>query len=159
MSVIDKIASRSTLRARLASVSRPLVFTNGVFDILHPGHVDYLERARMLGGALIVAVNTDASARMLEKGADRPINPERDRALMLSALESTTLVAFFDERTPIALLQEVRPDIYVKGGDYDINMLEESVLVRSYGGEAHAIDFLQGYSTTNLLERIRKSKP
>ncbi len=140
-------------------MARPLVFTNGVFDILHPGHVDYLARARALGSNLLVGLNSDTSVHLLEKGNDRPINPERDRALMLAALESVTLVTSFEERTPLALLEQVRPDIYVKGGDYDIDALEETRFVRSYGGEAFAIPFRAGYSTTALLDRIRKSKP
>jgi rfaE bifunctional protein nucleotidyltransferase chain/domain len=153
----DKIVPLAALAQRLASVTRPLVFTNGVFDLLHPGHVDYLARARSLGGALIVGLNDDSSARLLGKGADRPINSEEDRAWMLAALESVTLVTCFRERTPVELLHAVRPDIYVKGGDYDIDTLEETRFVRSYGGTAQAIAFRQGYSSTALLERIRKS--
>jgi rfaE bifunctional protein nucleotidyltransferase chain/domain len=159
MSFVDKIVPRQELAERLDRVERPLVFTNGVFDILHPGHVDYLARARSLGAALIVGLNSDSSARMLEKGSDRPINPEGDRALMLAALESVTLVTTFSERTPVALLEQIRPDIYVKGGDYDIDMLDETMLVRSYGGQAEAIPFLAGYSTTALVDRIRRSTP
>jgi rfaE bifunctional protein nucleotidyltransferase chain/domain len=159
MSFVDKIVPRQELAERLGRVGRPLVFTNGVFDILHPGHVDYLARARSLGAALIVGLNSDSSARMLEKGNDRPINPETDRALMLAALESVTLVTMFSEATPVALLEKVRPDIYVKGGDYDIDTLDETRLVRSYGGQAQAIPFLAGYSTTALVDRIRRSTP
>lgn len=156
MSGRDKIIARASLAHRLASVERPLVFTNGVFDILHPGHVDYLARARTLGGSLIVGLNSDASARLLEKGADRPINPENDRAIMLAALESVSLVTLFEEKTPMTLLHEVRPDIYVKGGDYDISLMEEARFVRAYGGRAEAIQFTPGYSTTGLLKRIRE---
>lgn len=159
MSFQDKIVARDALAHRLKTIPRPLVFTNGVFDILHPGHVDYLARARALGSALIVGLNADASARLLEKGADRPINPESDRAIMLAALESVSLVTLFQERTPVALLHEVRPDIYVKGGDYDIDRLEETRFVRTYGGQAQAIPFIPGYSTTALLKRIRDSAP
>lgn len=159
MSFADKIVPRRQLAQRLDEVERPLVFTNGVFDILHPGHVDYLARARSLGAALIIGLNSDSSARLLEKGTDRPINPEADRAWMLAALESVTLVTTFSERTPVALLETVRPDIYVKGGDYDIDTLEETRLVRSYGGQAQAIPFLPGYSTTALVDRIRRSMP
>ena len=159
MSFVDKIVPRQELAKRLDRVGRPLVFTNGVFDILHPGHVDYLARARSLGAALIVGLNSDSSARMLEKGSDRPINPEADRALMLAALESVTLVTMFSEGTPVALLENVRPDIYVKGGDYDIDTLDETRLVRSYGGQAQTIPFLAGYSTTALVDRIRRSMP
>ncbi|MEG3089343.1 D-glycero-beta-D-manno-heptose 1-phosphate adenylyltransferase [Sphingomonas sp. PB4P5] len=159
MNPADKIVPRAALAERLAVIARPLVFTNGVFDLLHPGHVEYLARARSLGEALIVGLNADSSARSLGKGDDRPINPEEDRAWMLAALESVTLVTLFNERTPIELLHEVRPDIYVKGGDYDIDALEETRFVRSYGGEARAIAFRTGYSTTALLDRIRKTTP
>jgi rfaE bifunctional protein nucleotidyltransferase chain/domain len=155
MSPEGKIVPREALLDRLAAVARPLVFTNGVFDILHPGHVEYLARARALGGALLIGLNADSSVRQLGKGDDRPINPEGDRAWMLAALESVTLVTPFDEQTPLELLEIVRPDIYVKGGDYDIDTLEETRLVRSYGGEAYAIAFRDGYSTTALLKRIR----
>jgi len=156
---MEKIVPRGALADRLRQVARPLVFTNGVFDILHPGHVDYLARARALGGALLTGLNSDSSARQLGKGADRPINPEQDRAFMLAALESVTLVTYFAEHTPLALLREVRPDIYVKGGDYDIDQLEEAEFVRSYGGSAEAIPFSAGYSTTALLDRIRRLTP
>lgn len=157
MTIAAKILARTMLAERLPVLSRPLVFTNGVFDILHPGHVEYLEAARALGGSLLVALNSDVSARTLGKGADRPINPEADRAVMIAALESVSIVTFFDESTPVALLREVRPDLYVKGGDYDMEMLEETRLLRSYGGDAQAIPFREGYSTTALLHRIRAS--
>lgn len=131
------------------------MFTNGVFDILHPGHVEYLARARALGSALLIGLNADTSVRLLGKGDDRPINPEQDRAAMLAALESVTMVTTFSEQTPLELLEIVQPDIYVKGGDYDIDTLAETKLVRAYGGEAYAIPFMEGYSTTTLLKRIR----
>lgn len=143
----DKIADRQW--------ARPLVFTNGVFDVLHRGHVVYLARARELGATLLVAVNTDVSARMLGKGPDRPLNSETDRALVLAGLASVSYVTFFDEKTPCALLERCRPDIYVKGGDYDMETLEETRLVRGWGGRSVAIDFVAGYSTTSLLQRIR----
>lgn len=151
----DKICPRTALPARLATLPRPLVFTNGVFDVLHRGHVDYLHRARALGGTLVVAVNSDASARTLGKGPDRPLNRADDRAAVLAGLASVSLVTFFDERTPVELLQEVRPDLYVKGGDYDMETLAETQLVRSWGGDAVAIPFVDGYSTTALVQRIR----
>jgi rfaE bifunctional protein nucleotidyltransferase chain/domain len=113
--IADKIVAREALPARLATVARPLVFTNGVFDLLHRGHVEYLEAARALGATLLVALNSDASARLLGKGADRPIVGEADRAVTIAALESVGLVTFFDERTPVPLLREVRPDVYVRG--------------------------------------------
>lgn len=151
----DKICPRTKLPAHLANLPRPLVFTNGVFDVLHRGHVDYLHRARALGGSLIVAVNSDTSAKMLGKGLDRPLNRAEDRAAVLAGLASVSLVTFFDERTPVELLQEVQPDLYVKGGDYDMETLAETRLVRSWGGDAVAIPFVDGYSTTALVQRIR----
>jgi len=155
MSIFEKIVARIDLPTRLETLERPLVFTNGVFDLLHPGHVEYLERARSLGRSLVIGLNSDASVRRLGKGEDRPINGETDRAIMLAALESVTLVTLFAEQTPLELLGEVRPDIYAKGGDYDVERLEETRLVRSYGGDARAITFREGYSTTALLHRIR----
>jgi len=138
-----------------AGGARPLVFTNGVFDLLHSGHVVYLAAARELGAALLVGVNTDRSARQLGKAPDRPLNAERDRLLLLAALASVSYVTLFDEATPCELIQRCRPDIYVKGGDYDIETLEETRLVRSWGGRALAIPLLSGYSTTALVRRIR----
>ena len=134
---------------------RPLVFTNGVFDVLHRGHVEYLAAARDLGAALLVAVNSDASARGLGKGPGRPLNGELDRLAVVAALESVSFVTLFDEPTPCELLKKCRPDLYAKGGDYDIEALEETRLVRSWGGRALAIAFREGYSTTALVERIR----
>ena len=134
---------------------RPLVFTNGVFDVLHRGHVTYLAQARALGAALLVGVNSDASARRLGKGPQRPLNAEADRACVVAALQAVDFVALFDESTPCELIERVRPDVYVKGGDYDIETLRETALVRSWGGRAVAIPFVAGYSTTRLVERIR----
>lgn len=134
---------------------RPLVFTNGVFDVLHRGHVAYLAVARELGAALLVAVNSDSSARQLGKGPDRPLNGELDRVTVVAALESVSFVTTFDEPTPCELLQRCRPDVYVKGGDYDMETLEETRLMRSWGGRSLAIPFVAGYSTTALVQRIR----
>jgi rfaE bifunctional protein nucleotidyltransferase chain/domain len=134
---------------------RPLVFTNGVFDVLHRGHVLYLAAARELGAALLVAINSDSSARQLGKGADRPLNSELDRSVVVAALESVSFVTTFEESTPCELLQRCRPDIYVKGGDYDMEALEETRLVRSWGGRSIAIPFVDGYSTSALVQRIR----
>jgi rfaE bifunctional protein nucleotidyltransferase chain/domain len=153
--IAQKICPREQLASRLAQLPRPLVFTNGVFDVLHRGHVSYLEAARQAGASLIVALNSDASARLLGKGPDRPLNREQDRAAVLAALESVSLVTLFDERTPVELLKRVRPDLYVKGGDYDMESLEETRVVRSWGGDARAIPFVDGYSTTALVGRIR----
>lgn len=151
----DKLCPRADLPARLAQLPRPMVFTNGVFDILHRGHVTYLEQARALGACLVLGLNSDASARLLGKGPDRPLNAETDRACVLAALESISLVTLFDEQTPLELLKIVKPDLYVKGGDYDIETLAETKLVRSWGGDARAISFVDGYSTTSLVRRIR----
>ena len=152
---LERCCPRRELAARLATLPRPMVFTNGVFDILHRGHVTYLAQARSLGASLVIGLNSDASARSLGKGPDRPLNRESDRAIVLAALESVSLVTLFDESTPLALLELVRPDCYVKGGDYEIETLEETRLVRRWGGRAVSIPFVDGYSTTELVRRIR----
>jgi len=152
---LDKLCARAALAARIASLARPLVFTNGVFDILHRGHVTVLADARALGASLVVGLNSDASARGLGKGPGRPLNGEADRACVLAALESTSVVTLFDEQTPLALLALVRPDVYVKGGDYDIEALAETAVVRGWGGRALALPFVEGYSTSALVARIR----
>jgi rfaE bifunctional protein nucleotidyltransferase chain/domain len=131
------------------------VFTNGVFDILHRGHLAYLAEARQLGDRLIVAINSDASARILDKGPDRPLNREGDRAFQVAALESVDAVVIFDEPTPVALLARLRPAVYVKGGDYDMSKLAESALMNSWGGHSIALPFVDGFSTASLVERIR----
>jgi D-glycero-beta-D-manno-heptose 1-phosphate adenylyltransferase len=136
---------------------RPLVFTNGVFDVLHRGHVAYLAAARDLGATLLIGVNSDVSARGLGKGPDRPLNREADRLLVLAGLQSVSWLTLFNESTPCKLIERCRPDLYVKGGDYDIETLEETRLVRSWGGRSVAINFVSGYSTTSLLQRIRSS--
>jgi rfaE bifunctional protein nucleotidyltransferase chain/domain len=153
---LQKLCERAGLAAAVAALPRPLVFTNGVFDILHRGHVSYLAEARELGAALIVGLNSDASARVLGKAPGRPLNADGDRACVLAALESVDLVVLFDEPTPVALLREVQPELYVKGGDYDIETLEETRWVRSWGGDARALPFISGYSTTSLVDRIRR---
>ena len=135
------------------------VFTNGVFDILHRGHVAYLAEARQLGDRLIVAINSDASARTLRKGPDRPLNREGDRAFQVAALESVDAVVIFNEPTPIALLTKLRPSVYVKGGDYDMGYLAEAALVQSWGGHAVTLPFVDGFSTSSLLDRIRATAP
>jgi rfaE bifunctional protein nucleotidyltransferase chain/domain len=152
---LDKLASRAEAAARVAALPQPVVFTNGVFDVLHRGHAIYLAQARQLGASLVVAVNTDASARRLGKGADRPLNNEHDRAVLIAALESASLVTWFDEDTPLQLIRELRPAVLVKGGDYDMAKLAEARLVEGYGGKALAIPFVQGYSTSALVQRIR----
>jgi len=153
---VAKLCARAELPPRLAALPMPVVFTNGVFDILHRGHVTYLAQARALGASLVIGLNSDASAKSLGKAPDRPLNSEGDRACVLAALESVSLVTLFDETTPLALLKLVRPELYVKGGDYDIETLAETGLVRSWGGDARALPFIDGYSTTSLVERIRR---
>ena len=155
----SKIVSADQLHARARQLARPLVFTNGVFDILHRGHVTYLAQARALGAALVVAVNSDASVRMLGKGADRPLNREEDRAALLAALQSVDVVTIFSEREPLRALEAVRPEIYVKGGDYEMSAIPESGLVRTWGGQCVAIPFEHERSTTALLIRIRGGEP
>jgi rfaE bifunctional protein nucleotidyltransferase chain/domain len=154
-SFMDKVCAQADLPGRLDALPRPLVFTNGVFDVLHRGHVNYLHQAAALGGSLIVAVNSDASAKLLGKGPDRPLNKAEDRAAVLAGLASVSLVIFFDEPTPVDLIKKLKPDLYVKGGDYDMETLEETRVVRSWGGDAVLIPFVDGYSTTSLVKRIR----
>lgn len=151
----SKVCPPGDLQARLAQLPRPLVFTNGVFDILHRGHASYLAQARDLGASLVVGVNSDASVKMLGKGDDRPINSEEDRQALLAALASVDMTVLFTEQTPVNQIAQIRPDIYVKGGDYEIDALEETHLVKSWGGTAVAIPFLYERSTTKLLGRIR----
>jgi rfaE bifunctional protein nucleotidyltransferase chain/domain len=153
---LQKIHARPGLAAALATLPRPWVFTNGVFDVLHRGHVMYLAQARALGGSLIVALNTDASVRRLGKGDDRPLNRDEDRAVVMASQEAVSLVTWFDEDTPVQIIGEIRPDILVKGGDYDMSKLPETALVQSWGGRALALPFVQGYSTTKLVQQIRK---
>jgi rfaE bifunctional protein nucleotidyltransferase chain/domain len=131
------------------------VFTNGVFDILHRGHASYLAQARALGASLVVGVNSDASVKMLGKGDDRPINTEADRQALLAALESVDMAVLFTEKTPVNLIEKIRPDIYVKGGDYEIDALVETHQVKTWGGKAIAIPFIYERSTTSLLGKIR----
>ena len=154
---LSKIVSRQDAPARVQALRAlgPVVFTNGVFDVLHKGHASYLAQARSLGGSLVVALNTDASARRLGKGPDRPLNAEGDRAALIAALASVSLVTGFDEDTPLQLIGELRPDVLVKGGDYDMQRLPETALVESWGGHARAIPFVDGYSTTALVTKIR----
>ncbi|MBV6273343.1 D-glycero-beta-D-manno-heptose 1-phosphate adenylyltransferase [Alcaligenaceae bacterium CGII-47] len=150
-----KILTREACIQAVRVLPRPVVFTNGVFDILHRGHVTYLDQAAQLGKSLIVGVNTDASVRRLGKGADRPLNSQDDRAALLAALACVTLVTVFDEDTPQALIEALRPDVIVKGGDYDMRSLPETASVQSWGGRAVAIPFEYQRSTTALLNKIR----
>ena len=154
---LGKLCPRGDVQAQVAALPGPVVFTNGVFDVLHRGHATYLARARALGASLVVALNTDASARRLGKGADRPLNNEYDRAALIAALESVSVVTWFDEDTPLALISELQPDILVKGGDYDMNTLPETAVVKAYGGKAQTLPFVEGYSTTALVQKIRQN--
>jgi rfaE bifunctional protein nucleotidyltransferase chain/domain len=155
---ISKLASRQDAVQRMVALRAqgPVVFTNGVFDVLHRGHASYLAQARSLGGSLVVALNSDASARRLGKGPDRPLNNELDRAALMAALESVSMVTWFDEDTPLELITELRPDVLVKGGDYEMSKLAETKVVLAYGGRAQAIPFVDGYSTTALVKKIRQ---
>ena len=151
----SKICAPQQLAARLKSLNRPLVFTNGVFDILHRGHVTYLAQARALGASLIVAANSDASARSLGKGDDRPVNALEDRVAVLAALEMVTLVTWFEEETPLKLIQAVKPDVLVKGGDWKPESIVGATEVKGWGGAVHSIPLVPGRSTTSVIQRIR----
>jgi rfaE bifunctional protein nucleotidyltransferase chain/domain len=149
-------AQQAAERIESGQWPEPLVFTNGVFDILHRGHVTYLDEAAQLGATLVVGVNSDASAKRLGKGPERPLNTATDRAALLAALESVTAVVVFDEDTPLEIIGLLRPAIIVKGGDYEMQVLPETKLVESWGGKAVAIPFEFARSTTNLVEKIRQ---
>ena len=155
MNFEQKICPRADFAERAAALPRPLVFTNGCFDVLHRGHVTYLAQARALGAALVVGVNSDASVKRQGKGDDRPINAEQDRMTVLAALESVSLVVKFDEDTPLNLILACRPDILVKGGDWQIDKIVGSAEVQGWGGTVHSIPFLHERSTTALLKKIR----
>jgi D-glycero-beta-D-manno-heptose 1-phosphate adenylyltransferase len=150
-------AASSTLDKKIASLPRPLVFTNGCFDVLHRGHVTYLDQARQLGASMIVALNTDASVKRLGKGDDRPINSLADRMAVMAALGSVDCVTWFDEDTPIARILETKPDVLVKGGDWPIEKIVGATEVIGWGGQVFAIDFLHDRSTTALVKKIRSS--
>jgi rfaE bifunctional protein nucleotidyltransferase chain/domain len=153
-----KIRPPASLERWLGELPRPLVFTNGVFDLLHRGHATYLARARALGAALLVALNSDASARRLGKGADRPLNPLEDRLAMVAALAAVDAVTWFDEDTPLELIRACRPEILAKGGDWPLERIVGAQEVRSRGGRVVSIPFEHRRSTTGLLERIRTTK-
>ncbi len=153
-----KICPPGELAARLKSLKQPLVFTNGVFDILHRGHVTYLAQARALGASLLVAVNSDASARKLGKGKNRPVNALADRLAVVAALEAVTLVTWFEEETPLNLILAAKPDVLVKGGDWKPEAIVGASEVKSWGGAVHSIPLVAGRSTTSVIERIRSSK-
>ena len=151
----SKVVEPAVFVQRAKALARPLVFTNGVFDILHRGHVTYLAQARALGEALVVALNSDASARRLGKGDDRPINALADRMAVVAALESVALVTWFDEDTPLQRILACRPDHLVKGGDWTPERIVGAREVQSWGGQVHSIPFQHDRSTTKLLTKIR----
>ena len=151
-----KIVTRDELSRRLTYPrSEVVVFTNGVFDLMHRGHATYLAAARSLGDVLVVGLNTDASTRRLGKGTDRPLVGEDDRAFVLASLEAVDYVCLFDEDTPASLISELVPDVLVKGGDYDLDGVVGRDTVEAHGGRVELIPFVDGYSTTDLLHRIR----
>jgi D-glycero-beta-D-manno-heptose 1-phosphate adenylyltransferase len=152
-----KICTPANLAARVATLHRPLVFTNGCFDVLHRGHVTYLAQARALGAAMVLGVNSDASVKRQGKGDDRPINNQDDRLAVLAALESVDLVVLFDEDTPLNLIMTCHPDILVKGGDWTPDKIVGAKEVTGWGGSVHSIPFLHERSTTALLKKIRLS--
>jgi D-beta-D-heptose 7-phosphate kinase/D-beta-D-heptose 1-phosphate adenosyltransferase len=161
LSTAPKILTRGAAARWVRQVQakgQKVVFTNGCFDLLHPGHVQYLEEARSLGDVLIVGVNTDDSAGRLAKGPGRPINPERDRARVLAALACVDWVVLFDEDTPLELITALQPDILVKGGDYHLEGIAGREVVMARGGQVLALPFVEGYSTTALLDRIRNAE-
>jgi len=151
-----KICPPGTLTARAAELARPLVFTNGCFDILHRGHVTYLAQAAALGTSMVVALNSDASVKRLGKGDDRPVNALADRLAVMASLACVSLVTWFDEDTPLQRILECRPDILVKGGDWPVDRIVGASEVREWGGTVHSIPFIHQTSTTALLEKIRR---
>jgi len=151
----NKVCSPADVAARIAGLPRPLVFTNGCFDVLHRGHVTYLAQARALGASLIVGVNSDASVKRQGKGDDRPVNIEADRMSVLAALESVSLVVLFDEDTPLNLIITCKPDVLVKGGDWTPDKIVGAKEVQGWGGTVHSIPFIHERSTTALLKKIR----
>jgi len=151
-----KLCPASELAQRVRALPRPLVFTNGCFDILHRGHVTYLAQARALGASLVVALNSDASVKRLGKGDDRPVNTLDDRMALLAALECVSLVTSFDEDTPLARILECQPDVLVKGGDWPLERIVGAAEVTAHGGCVLSIPFIHQRSTTALLEKIRR---
>src|SRR5665811_2444521 len=150
-----KLCTAGEVASRAAALPRPLVFTNGCFDVLHRGHVTYLAQARALGASLVVGVNSDASVKRQGKGGDRPINAEQDRMAVLAALESVSLVMQFEEDTPLNLILACRPDVLVKGGDWKPENIVGAREVIAWGGAVHSIPFLFQRSTTATLNKIR----
>jgi rfaE bifunctional protein nucleotidyltransferase chain/domain len=157
MSTAEKVRDLAGARAWRAAQRGPVVFTNGVFDLLHPGHLELLEAARAAGGALIVGVNSDASVRRLGKGADRPLVPEQARARMLAGFGAVDCVVLFDEDTPLELIRALEPDVLVKGADYSREQIVGADLVEARGGRVIRVRLVPDHSTTRLLERLRAS--
>ncbi len=153
----SKVCAPDALFARCATLARPLVFTNGVFDILHLGHATYLAQARALGQSLLVAINSDASVKRLGKGDDRPINPLQDRMSLLAALEAVSVVTWFDQDTPLDVIRLVKPDVLVKGGDWPEHAMVGAADVKAWGGSVHSIPFVHQRSTSAVLDKIRRS--
>jgi rfaE bifunctional protein nucleotidyltransferase chain/domain len=153
----SKIVSPTALSDRIATLPRPIVFTNGVFDLLHRGHVTYLAQARAEGAALIVALNDDDSVRRLGKGSDRPINTLADRLAVIAALESVSLVTWFSDDTPRSLIESISPDVLIKGGDWAPEKIVGGDWVRARGGRVLSIAFEHERSTTRMLEKIRRA--
>jgi D-glycero-beta-D-manno-heptose 1-phosphate adenylyltransferase len=152
----EKIHDPTALEGWIGGLARPLVFTNGVFDLLHRGHVTYLARARALGAALLVALNSDRSAKSLNKGADRPLNPLADRLAVMAALECVDAVTWFDGDTPEALIAACRPQVLVKGGDWPVERIVGAGGVLARGGQVVSVPFEHQRSTTDLVKRIRQ---
>lgn len=157
----SKLQTVEQLKSTLTIVNfrdQKIVFTNGVFDILHTGHVDYLSKARDLGHFLVLGLNTDASVKRLNKGPERPINNEKARATVLGALECVDAIVLFDEETPYELIKAIQPDVLVKGSDYAIENIVGYDIVKAKGGEVVTIDLSQGFSTTNIIKKISEGK-
>lgn len=154
--MLRKLIEGPEAAIRVARLPRPLVFTNGVFDLLHRGHVTYLAQARALGAALVLALNSDDSVRRLDKAPDRPINPLEDRLSVAAALGAVDLVTWFDEDTPLQLILALRPEVLVKGGDWPVERIVGAAEVRAWGGQVHAIPLVHERSTTATLARIRR---
>jgi len=154
-----RICAPADAAARAAQLARPLVFTNGVFDILHRGHVTYLAQARALGASLVVALNSDASAKRLGKGTDRPVNTLTDRAAVVAALGCVDLVTWFEADTPLELIVTLKPEVLVKGGDWQPDAIVGAREVRAWGGTIHSIPFTHQRSTSGLLARVRATAP
>jgi len=154
-SCIYSLQELITIRKNWTKSGERIVFTNGVFDLIHPGHILYLEEAAQLGTKLIIGLNSDSSAKTLNKGDHRPINDEIARAIVISALKSVDAVVLFDESTPISLIEAIKPDTLVKGGDYSIDQIVGADIVIANGGQVKTLQFVEGYSTTAIEQKIQ----